>query len=153
MYNKEGYITKMVDGDIIKTYQYNYTANKVSHVYCYNPQTKELSWVQYHYDAKANLIFVEEISGSLMRLSYDSKNRMVECIDQNGDWVRFTYGNPIFDTKPTIIDSNKGTITTIFNDKGEPDKVETSGGEKIEIRNFVTSHLNRLTELTGKAST
>ena len=147
-YDKFGHVTKKVTPTEITELHYHPTAGKVDKVVKYSKiNRKQVSWSQFGYDEKANLVLAKNSEGKGVKLLYDGTGRIRTLIDQDRRQISFKYNE---NSKPVeITDPSLGTITVSYTNSGEIKKVESSAGRKIALQ--VTSAFQNLLDIIRPA--
>jgi len=89
-----------------------------------------VSWSKFNYDDKGNLKHAENSEKKKVDLIYDTIGRIEVLVDQqHHSQISFEYNES---SKPvTITDSKLGSIKVKYNDAGEIENVDGSGGKKV----------------------
>ncbi|MCM2322409.1 MAG: RHS repeat protein [Oligoflexia bacterium] len=147
-YDTKGHVTKKITPTEITTLAYDPKVGKVSKVMRYSKlDKKQVSWSQFQYDAKGNLVFAKNSENKGVKLFYDTNGRIKTMVDQSQRQISFKYNE---NSKPVeITDPKLGTITVSYSNSGEIKKVESSAGRKIALQ--VTSAFQNLLDIIRPA--
>ncbi|MBI2605480.1 MAG: RHS repeat protein [Deltaproteobacteria bacterium] len=149
-YDKMGHVTKKATPYEVTELSYDPRANKVSKVMKYSKTGKAkkgVTWAQYEYDSKANLVAAKSSSGKSVKLVYDHVGRIKAMVDQDKRKLEFTYNEA---SRPIEIrDPALGVIKVEYSNTGEIRKVDSPGGRKIATQ--VTSAFQNLLDIIRPA--
>jgi YD repeat-containing protein len=147
-YDVKGHVTKKITPTEITQLKYDPKVSKVSRVAHYSKTNKkEMSWSDFKYDGKGNLVFAKNSDGKGVRLFYDNNGRIKSLLDQNRRRIDFKYNEnskPVEITDPTV-----GTIRVSYTNSGEIKKVDSTAGRKIALQ--VTSAFQNLLDIIRPA--
>jgi YD repeat-containing protein len=147
-YDTKGHVTKKTTPQEVTDLKYDPKVNKVSRVARYSKVNKnQMTWSEFNYDPKGNLIFAKNSEKKGVKLLYDNNGRIKTLIDQNRRQIHFKYNE---NSKPiAITDPSLGTITVSYQNSGEIKKVESTAGRKIALQ--VTAAFQNLLDIIRPA--
>ncbi len=147
-YDAKGHVTKKMTPHEVTELKYDPKVNKVSRVARYSKASKnQMTWSEFQYDAKGNLIFAKNSDKKGVKLLYDPNGRIKTLVDQNRRQIHFKYNE---NSKPiAITDPSLGTITVTYQNSGEIKKVESTAGRKIALQ--VTAAFQNLLDIIRPA--
>lgn len=147
-YDAKGHVTRKTSPTDVTQLSYDPKVSKVTQVKRYSKTNpKDMSWSQFQYDEKGNLLFAKNSEGKGVRLFYDANGRIKSMVDQNRRRIDFKYNE---NSKPVeITDPSVGTITVSYTNSGEIKKVDSSAGRKIALQ--VTSAFQNLLDIIRPA--
>lgn len=148
-YDVKGRVTKKATPYETTELVYDDKVGKVGKVSRYSKKEKKvLSWSEFQYDAKGNLVQAKNSEGKGVRLVYGIDGKIMSMMDQNKRVLNFEYDKQT--QKPSkISDPAMGTITVDYNNSGEIKKVDSTAGRKIAMQ--VTGAFNNLLEIIRPA--
>jgi YD repeat-containing protein len=150
-YNDHGLVSRKETDEEISEFEYDLKWTKVTSVkrtVKSSPEAK-LSY-RYKYDESGNLVQVEDASGQVVKLTYDSAgliDTMHSEFENHTQVLRFKYnarGKPVEITDPEI-----GTIEVTYQPNGEILSVNSSAGTQVAL--IVTQAFEKLLELIRPA--
>ncbi|MGK5082896.1 DUF6531 domain-containing protein [Bdellovibrionota bacterium FG-1] len=148
VYDVKGHVTKKMTPTEVTELSYDPKVSKVSKVVRYSKlNKKDVSWSQFEYDAKGDLVFAKNSETKGVKLFYDGNGRIRSLVDQSRRRIDFKYNE---NSKPVeITDPQLGTITVSYTNSGEIKKVESTAGRKIALQ--VTSAFQNLLDIIRPA--
>jgi YD repeat-containing protein len=147
-YDTKGHVTKKTTPSLVTELSYDAKTNKVAKVVKYPKDDKsKVTWAQYQYDDKGNLVFAKNSENRGVKIVYDHHGRIKALVDQSKRRLEFTYNEA---NRPVEIkDPAVGTIQVQYSNSGDIKKVQSSGGRKIALQ--VTSAFQNLLEIIRPA--
>ncbi len=147
-YDVKGHVTKKSTPYEVTELKYEPAVNKVSRVAKYPKKNKkQVSWSEFQYDSKGNLVFAKNSEGKGVKLIYDGAGRIKTLIDQDKEQINFKYNES---SKPVeISDPSLGTLTVSYNNSGEIKEVNSPAGRKIAAQ--VTASFQGLLDIIKPA--
>jgi len=149
-YDTKGHVTKKMTPSEVTELSYDQKLSKVTKVAKYpknDASKKSVTWAQYQYDDRGNLVFAKNSEGKGVKIVYDHNGRIRALIDQNKRHLEFKYNEA---NRPVEIrDPAVGTIQVQYTNSGDIKKVDSTGGRKIALQ--VTSAFQNLLEIIRPA--
>ena len=148
VYDTKGHVTKKTTSTEVTELAYDPKVSKVSKVVRYSKlNKKDVSWSQFQYDDKGNLVFAKNSENKGVKLFYDGNGRIRSMLDQNKRRIDFKYNE---NSRPIeITDPSLGSITVSYTNSGEIKKVDSTAGRKIAVQ--VTSAFQNLLDIIRPA--
>jgi YD repeat-containing protein len=147
-YDTYGHVIKKITPTEVTELTYGTKSKKVEKVVKYSKSNpNEVSWVQYTYDDKGNLMTAKNNEGKAVRLVYDHQGRIQAMIDHEKRQLTFVYNEA---NRPVEIkDPQVGSIKVQYNSYGDIVKVDSAGGRTVASK--VTMAFQNLIDLIRPA--
>jgi uncharacterized protein RhaS with RHS repeats len=147
-YDKKGHVTRKTTPFEVTELHYDPSVSKVDRVVNYKKSNKKnLTWSQFQYDPKGNLIFAKNSQGKGVKLIYDNSGRIRTLVDQNKEQINFKYNE---NSKPIqISDPALGSIEITYNNSGDLKEVNSKTGKRVAAQ--VTKSFQSLLDIIKPA--
>lgn len=150
-YDEFGHVTRKETPAEVTELKYDSAVHKVAYVrHISKTDPKDVTWFEYQYDDKGNLLEAVNDQGTKVRLKYDGLGRIAELVRQDGAVLQFAYNR---NSKPTEISLVHGketaTITVHYTPDGEIEKVDSAAGRTVALK--VTSAFQQLLDIIRPA--